>query len=515
MSAPRCTRWPRYPRSSGTSAWPRAACGCWRPGSRSPIRSTAARPPSSPARWTTRRRAWARTAPRTGGCSARWCGMPGTCCPSSWARSGRCPPGRWRWPGSPCPACFRPASCPGPSAASRPGRCWLAWPLTSAFGLMLTITAHVAGWPVVAGGSGQITGALLADLISLGGQVDTGRWVSSLGDLPPARVVMLDVTPLQFTAMAGARLGARERRGLRRFRYGPGVCKVDWALAGPVPWLAPACHEAATVHVAGSFADVARSEADVAAGRLPERPYAIVVQPGVVDPGRAPDGCRALWGYCHVPGGSPADMSGRIEAQIERFAPGFRDLILARSVRSAAEIERYNPSYVGGDINAGAATVRQTLLRPAPQWNPYRTSVPGVYLCSASTPPGGGVHGMCGYWAAGRHGGRRRAAGPPARPPGRSAAEDPGSAVGQEADPCVPRLPRALARVVEVVTGDPQPGAGHQHVVGAEAAGPGRVEHHGARRRRQADHAGRAHRAGAGVVAAMGVVRPPLMPAEV
>ncbi len=276
----------------------------------------------------------------------------------------------------------------------------LTAPLTSAFGLMLTITAHVAGWPVVAGGSGQITGALLADLISLGGQVDTGRWVSSLGDLPPARVVMLDVTPLQFTAMAGARLGARERRGLRRFRYGPGVCKVDWALAGPVPWLAPACHEAATVHVAGSFADVARSEADVAAGRLPERPYAIVVQPGVVDPGRAPDGCRALWGYCHVPGGSPADMSGRIEAQIERFAPGFRDLILARSVRSAAEIERYNPSYVGGDINAGAATVRQTLLRPAPQWNPYRTSVPGVYLCSASTPPGGGVHGMCGYWAA-------------------------------------------------------------------------------------------------------------------
>jgi phytoene dehydrogenase-like protein len=276
----------------------------------------------------------------------------------------------------------------------------LTAPLTSAFGLMLTITAHVAGWPVVAGGSGQITAALLADLASLGGQVETGHRVASLSELPAARAIVLDVTPLEFMALAGSRLGAAARRALSRFRYGPGVCKVDWALAGPVPWQAPACRETVTVHVAGTFADVARSEAEVASGRLPERPYVIVVQPGVADPGRAPEGRRTLWAYCHVPGGSPADMSGRIEAQIERFAPGFRDLILARAVRTAVDIERYNPSYVGGDINAGAATVRQTLLGPAVRWNPYRTAVPGVYLCSAATPPGGGVHGMCGYWAA-------------------------------------------------------------------------------------------------------------------
>ena len=178
------------------------------------------------------------------------------------------------------------------------------------------------------------------------------------------------------------------------------MCKVDWALSGPVPWTAAPCREAGTVHLGGTLAEVARSEADVNAGRLPERPYCIVAQPGVVDPTRAPAGSHTLWAYCHVPSGSQADASGLIEAQIERFAPGFRDLIMAKSVRTAADMERHNPNYIGGDINGGAGTLMQTVLRPTPRWNPYRTAIPGVYLCSSSTPPGGGVHGMCGVGAA-------------------------------------------------------------------------------------------------------------------
>ena len=276
----------------------------------------------------------------------------------------------------------------------------LSAPVTSAFGLLLTMTAHMVGWPVVEGGSGRLTGALLAELAALGGEVETGWWVRSLDELPPARAVLLDVTPRQLIALAGDRLPARHRAALRRFRYGPGVCKVDFALSGPVPWAAPACREAGTVHLGGTLAEVARSEADVTAGRLPERPYCLVAQPGVVDSSRAPAGQHTLWAYCHVPAGSPADVSGLIEAQIERFAPGFRDLILAKSVRTATDMERYNPNYVGGDINGGAGTLLQTVLGPTPSWNPYRTAVPGVYLCSSSTPPGGGVHGMCGQNAA-------------------------------------------------------------------------------------------------------------------
>ncbi len=239
-----------------------------------------------------------------------------------------------------------------------------------------------------------------AELTSLGGTLETGRWVTSLADLPAARAVLLDVTPRQLVALAGESIGARSRRTLERFRYGTGVCKVDWALSGPVPWQAAPCREAGTVHVGGTFAEVARGEADVNAGRHPDRPFCLVAQPGVVDPTRAPAGHCTLWGYCHVPAGSSVDMSGRIEAQIERFAPGFTDLILARSVRTAADMERYNPNYVGGDINGGAATLRQTFFRPTLRWNPYRTPLPGVYLCSSSTPPGGGVHGMCGLGAA-------------------------------------------------------------------------------------------------------------------
>jgi phytoene dehydrogenase-like protein len=276
----------------------------------------------------------------------------------------------------------------------------LGAPVTSAFGLILTMAAHTVGWPVVEGGSARIADALVAELTSLGGRLETGRWVQSLDSLPPARTVLLDVTPRQLVAMAGDRLPARQRQALQRFRYGPGVCKVDWALSGPVPWEAAACREAGTVHLGGTLAEVARSEADVNAGRVPERPYCIVTQPGVVDPSRAPAGCHTLWGYCHMPAGSAVDACDRIEAQIERFAPGFRDLVLARAVRTAAEMEQHNPNYVGGDINSGAATLRQTFFRPTSRWNPYRTALPGLYLCSASTPPGGGVHGMCGEGAA-------------------------------------------------------------------------------------------------------------------
>jgi phytoene dehydrogenase-like protein len=276
----------------------------------------------------------------------------------------------------------------------------LTAPITGAFGLVLMMTAHSVGWPVIEGGSARLIEALVAELTSLGGTVETGRWVRSLDSLPPAEAVLLDLTPRQLAALAGDQIPAWHRRALARFRYGAGVCKVDWALSGPVPWQAAACREAGTVHLGGTLAEVARSEAQTAAGQHPEHPYCIVAQPGVVDPSRAPVGCHTLWGYCHVPPGSGVDMSGRIEAQIERFAPGFRDLILARSVRTAAEVEQYNPNYVGGDINSGAGTLWQTVFRPTPRWNPYRSPLPGVYLCSASTPPGGGVHGMCGLGAA-------------------------------------------------------------------------------------------------------------------
>jgi phytoene dehydrogenase-like protein len=276
----------------------------------------------------------------------------------------------------------------------------LTAPATSAYAMMFMMIAHAVGWPVVEGGSARLVDAMTAELASHGGEVETGRWVRSLADLPRARALLLDVTPRQFVDLAGDVLPARARRPLGRFRYGPGVCKVDWALSGPVPWQAAACQEAGTIHVGGTFDEVASSEAEVLAGRHPGRPFCLVAQPGVVDPTRAPADQQTLWGYCHVPAGSRVDMSDRIEAQIERFAPGFRDLILARSVRTAADMEGYNPNYIGGDINGGAATLLQTVFRPTPRWNPYRTALPGVYLCSSSTPPGGGVHGMCGLGAA-------------------------------------------------------------------------------------------------------------------
>ena len=221
-----------------------------------------------------------------------------------------------------------------------------------------------------------------------------------MDDLPEARATLFDTSPETLLAVAGNRLSPRYRRELARFRYGPGTCKVDWALSGPVPWTAPECRRAGTVHVGGSFHEVAGAEADVAAGRHAERPYCLVVQAGIVDPTRAPEGESTLWAYCHVPNGSNVDMTSRIEAQIERFAPGFKDLILARSTITAQQSASHNPNYVGGDINGGAGTLRQTIFRPTTRWNPYRTGTDGLYLCSASTPPGGGVHGMCGAGAA-------------------------------------------------------------------------------------------------------------------
>jgi phytoene dehydrogenase-like protein len=273
-------------------------------------------------------------------------------------------------------------------------------PMTSAFGLFLTLTAHVGGWPVVEGGSAALVDVLVSELREAGGTVHLERPITNAHDLPDARLTLFDTAPATLLSVMGERLSPRYRRGLERFRAGPGVCKVDWALDGPVPWLAPECRRAGTVHVGGTFDEVASAESDVAHGRHAERPYCIVVQSSVMDPTRAPEGKGTLWAYCHVPNGSNVDMTVRIEEQIERFAPGFRDLILLRSTMTAIDEQDHNANYVGGDINGGAGTLRQTVFRPTVQWNPYRAGAPGLYLCSASTPPGGGVHGMCGVGAA-------------------------------------------------------------------------------------------------------------------
>ncbi len=223
----------------------------------------------------------------------------------------------------------------------------------------------------------------------------TGHRVDSLADLPPARAVLLDVTPRQLVAIAGDRLPPRSRRRAERFRYGPGVFKVDWALDGPVPWAAEGPRRAATVHLGGTLDEIAAAEAEVAAGRHPERPYVLFVQYAAWDPSRAPAGKATAWAYCHVPAGSTVDMTDRIEAQVERFAPGFRDLILARATHGPAAMEAYDANYVGGDINGGIEDIRQLVFRPWPSLDPYRVGA-GLYLCSSSTPPGGGVHGMSG-----------------------------------------------------------------------------------------------------------------------
>jgi phytoene dehydrogenase-like protein len=273
-------------------------------------------------------------------------------------------------------------------------------PMTASFALVLGSLAHVHGWPFVRGGSQQLADALVSYLSTLGGEVVTDHRVESLADLPPHRAVIADVTPKQLADLAGPSLDGGAARRLRRFRYGPGACKVDYALSGPVPWANPEARRAGTLHLGATFEEIAAAEAEVGAGRHADRPYVLAAQPGVVDPSRAPEGGHTLWTYCHVPNGSTVDMSEQITAQVERFAPGFRDVVVDTHVTTAAGFERYNASYVGGDISAGSHARTQLLLRPWPAVDPYRTPVEGVFLCSGSTPPGGGVHGMCGLHAA-------------------------------------------------------------------------------------------------------------------
>jgi phytoene dehydrogenase-like protein len=271
---------------------------------------------------------------------------------------------------------------------------------SAAFGLLLSLSAHTIGWPIPRGGSQQIANALGSYLRSLGGEIVTGIRVDSLAMLPKADVILCDITPRQLLAIAGKRLPQSYKRQLEHYRYGPGVFKIDYALDGPVPWKAPECLRAGTVHVGGTLAEIAASERSVWQGLPPERPFILTAQQSLFDDTRAPDGKQTLWAYCHVPNGSTFDMTDRIEAQIERFAPGFRDLILARHVTNPLALEQYNANYIGGDINGGVQDLRQLFTRPTIRPVPYSTPVKGLYICSSSTPPGGGVHGMCGYFAA-------------------------------------------------------------------------------------------------------------------
>jgi phytoene dehydrogenase-like protein len=276
----------------------------------------------------------------------------------------------------------------------------LTQPPSAAVGLMLLIAAHACGWPLPQGGAQSISEALASHFRSLGGEIRLDYPVVNVDELPQSRVILLDLTPRQVLRLAGQRFTPRYRRSLERYRYGPGVFKVDWALQRPIPWNDAACAQAATVHIGGTIEEIADSEAAAWDGRLNERPFVLVAQPTLFDPSRAPPGKHTAWAYCHVPNGSPFDMLAKIEGQLERFAAGFRDCILARSVLSPAALERHNPNCVGGDITGGAQDLRQLFGRPIIGWRPYRTAAREVYICSASTPPGGGVHGMCGYFAA-------------------------------------------------------------------------------------------------------------------
>ncbi|HEY8208004.1 MAG TPA: NAD(P)/FAD-dependent oxidoreductase [Myxococcaceae bacterium] len=272
--------------------------------------------------------------------------------------------------------------------------------LTGAMGLMFLLTGHVENWPVAAGGSRAITDALASLLRSLGGRIQTGVQVTSLGDLPAARVYLFDTGPGQLARIAGPVLPAGYVRRLQRYRYGPGAFKLDWALDGSIPWKDPRCLEASTVHVGGAFEEVAAGEAAVWRGEHPERPYVLLCQQSEIDRSRAPAGKHTGWAYCHVPPGSTADLTEAIERQVERFAPGFRDRILARHATRPADLASYNLNNVGGDISGGVADLAQMFTRPVARLDPYSTPNPRVFLCSASTPPGAGIHGMCGYHAA-------------------------------------------------------------------------------------------------------------------
>ncbi|WP_354643096.1 phytoene desaturase family protein [Kitasatospora camelliae] len=281
---------------------------------------------------------------------------------------------------------IRPPCAPGPAGA----------------GLLLAALGHAVGWPVPRGGSQAIADAMAAELVRRGGLIHTGRRIDSVSELPSTRVLLLDTSPAGLLRIAGRRLPESYARRLRAFRYGAAACKVDFALSGPVPWRDPACAATGTLHLSGTRAETVAVEREVAAGRHPERPFVLAVQPGVVDDTRAPAGRHTLYTYAHVPHGSTVDVGEAVTAQVERFAPGFRDLVLARRTTTAADLSVYNANYVGGDISAGAMSLRQTVFRPVPAWDPYATPLDGVFLCSASTPPGPGVHGMAGLHAARR-----------------------------------------------------------------------------------------------------------------
>lgn len=271
---------------------------------------------------------------------------------------------------------------------------------TAGFGLGLAMTAHAIGWPCVAGGSQRISDGLVTYLGELGGEIELGHRVTSMAELPSARAYLFDTSVRDMASIAGDALSAGYRRALARFRYGLGVFKLDWALSEPVPWAAPEARRAGTVHAAGRFEEMAAAEASVSRGRVPDAPYVLFAQQSIFDASRAPEGGHTAWAYSHVPPGSTVDMTERVENQIERFAPGFRDVIVERRTMSPADVEAHNANYIGGDINSGVQDIRQLFTRPTWRPRPYLTSDPNIYLCSSATPPGGGVHGMCGFHAA-------------------------------------------------------------------------------------------------------------------
>jgi phytoene dehydrogenase-like protein len=273
-------------------------------------------------------------------------------------------------------------------------------PVSSAFALVLGLAGHAVGWPIPRGGSQQISNALADYLRELGGKIEVNHRIENLDELPKSRAILLDISVWEFLRIAGQELPPRYRCQLESFRHAPGIFKIDYALSEPVRWKSEACRRAGTIHLGGGFDEIAAAEREVAHGNIPERPFVLVAQQSLFDGTRAPRGQHTLWAYCHVPFDCEMDMSDQIESQIERFAPGFRDCVLARHTMTAADLGRSNPNLTGGDINGGAANLAQLIARPTLSPTPYRTPLPGVYLCSASTPPGGGVHGMCGYHAA-------------------------------------------------------------------------------------------------------------------
>jgi len=273
---------------------------------------------------------------------------------------------------------------------------------TSAIALVLMVNSHLRGWPMPKGGTQNLANALAAYFKSIGGKIETSFYVWSMEQLPSANAILFDITPRQLLQIAGHKFSSLYKWQLERYRYGMGVFKVDWALDAPIPFTAEECRKAGTVHIGNSLAEIADSEQQTWNGSHPEKPFILLAQSSIFDPTRAPEGKHTAWAYCHTPANSTVDMTDSIEKQIERFAPGFCDRILAKHTFNSVQMEEYNPNYVGGDINSGVIDLGQLFTRPALRWSPYRTSAKGIYLCSASTPPGGGVHGMCGYYAAKR-----------------------------------------------------------------------------------------------------------------